>query len=179
MAYLADARVKWITIHYSATPIEIDYTATDIDKMHVARGFREIGYHYFIRKDGTVETGRDLTQAGRFEQGAHSKGENDAAIGVCYEGGVTLADRLTGKDTRTPAQIAAMKKLIRELLERYPEAEVRGHRDMPGANTQCPGFDAGEWWTEVTFIQAYETKGWWAELISALASLFKEKRHGR
>lgn len=149
MSYLPDSKVDTIVIHYSATPIESDFTAADIDQMHRARGFREIGYHYFIRKDGTVETGRDLSQAGRFEVGAHSKGENSSSVGVCYEGGVRHSDVNKGFDSRTPAQTAAMIKLIRELQDRFKGAKVVGHRDMPYASTQCPGFDAGAWWAGV------------------------------
>jgi len=149
MSYLPDSRVTAIVIHYSATPIERSYTAADIDAMHRARGFNEIGYHYFIRRDGTVETGRDLSQPGRFEVGAHSQGENSSSIGICYEGGVRAAAPNTGFDSRTPEQTAAMIRLIRELLQRFPGAIVRGHREMPGAATQCPGFNASTWWDEV------------------------------
>lgn len=150
MTYRPDSDLVWIVIHYSATPIERDFTAADIDQMHRLRGFNEIGYHYFIRKDGTVEKGRDMDQAGRFEQGAHSKGENAASIGICYEGGVSAAAPNTGYDTRTRAQKVAMEALILTLLDRFPKAIVEGHRDMPGAATQCPGFDARAWWSEVT-----------------------------
>ena len=82
MSYKPDSAVTYIVIHYSATPVEKDYTAADIDRMHRNRGFNKIGYHYFIRKNGVVETGRDLSQAGRFEVGAHSKGENSQSVGV-------------------------------------------------------------------------------------------------
>lgn len=149
MSYLPDSRVTAIVIHYSATSIERSYTAADIDAMHRARGFREIGYHFFIRRDGTVEPGRDLSQPGRFEMGAHSQGENASSIGICYEGGVRAAAPNTGFDSRTPAQTASMIDLIRDLLERFPGAIVRGHREMPGAATQCPGFTGSAWWDEV------------------------------
>lgn len=149
MSYLPDAKVTAIVIHYSATPIERSYTAADIDAMHRKRGFNEIGYHFFIRRDGSVEAGRDLSQPGRFEVGAHSQGENASSIGICYEGGVRAATPDTGFDSRTPAQTAAMIGLIRNLLKRFPRAIVRGHREMPGAATQCPGFTASAWWDEV------------------------------
>lgn len=149
MTYLPNSNVKWIVVHYSATPIERATTAADIDATHRKRGFKEIGYHRYIRRNGLVEHGRDLSQPGRFEQGAHSKGENSASIGICFEGGVTLANMNTGFDSRTPAQITAMVGEIRALKKRYPNAEVIGHRDMPGAATQCPGFDVGAWWAEV------------------------------
>lgn len=149
MSYAPDADVTTIVVHYSATAIERSYTAADIDRMHRARGWREIGYHYFIRRDGTIELGRDLSQPGRFEVGAHSQGENGSSIGVCYEGGVRAAAPNVGFDSRTPAQVEAMTRVIAELLERFPGAVVKGHRDMPGAATQCPGFDAAAWWDGV------------------------------
>jgi N-acetylmuramoyl-L-alanine amidase len=149
MTYRPNSDLVWIVIHYSATPIERDFTAADIDQMHRLRGFNEIGYHYFIRKDGTVEKGRDMDQPGRFEQGAHSQGENDASIGICYEGGVSASAPNIGYDTRTRAQKVVMEALILTLLDRFPKAIVEGHRDMPGAATQCPGFDARAWWSDV------------------------------
>lgn len=169
MTYWLDSTLKWIVIHYSATAIETDVTAADIDRWHRERGYAEIGYHYFIRKSGLVETGRDLSQPGRFEQGAHSFGENDVSIGICYEGGVTRAEPNKGFDTRTAAQKASMVKLINELLMRYPNAMVTGHRDMPGAATQCPGFDAAAWWLSVS-VPGYPADDWqtWRDDLAAV-----------
>lgn len=150
MSYLPDSRVTTLVYHYSATPIENDYTIEDIDEMHRRRGFKEVGYHFFIRKDGTVETGRDLSEPGRFEMGAHSKGENDEAIGICFEGGVRKSAPNIGFDSRTREQKVSMEALTLHLLDRFPGAVVKGHRDMPGAATQCPGFNATEWWDEVS-----------------------------
>jgi N-acetylmuramoyl-L-alanine amidase len=174
MTYLPDSNVKWIVIHYSATPIEQDYTAADIDAMHKKRGFKEIGYHFFIRRNGLVEKGRDLSQPGRFEQGAHSKGENDASVGICYEGGVVMGDPNTGFDTRTEAQEAAMIRLINDLLVRFPNAKVVGHKDMPGAATQCPGFDVRSWWAEVNKPEPQTNI--LSAIISALLSIFGAKK---
>lgn len=181
MSYLPDSKVTWIVVHYSATPIERDYTVKDIDAMHRKRGFAKIGYHYFIRKDGRIETGRDLSQPGRFEVGAHSKGENSASIGICYEGGVRANALNQGFDSRTPAQTKAMIGLIYNMLDRFPGAVVTGHRDMPGAATQCPGFDARAWWDWVQAqppeiqpapaITQPETA--WSRFISALIALLR------
>jgi N-acetylmuramoyl-L-alanine amidase len=154
MTYKTDSAVTHIVLHYSATPIERDFTAADIDEMHRKRGFRKIGYHYFIRKDGTAETGRDLSEPGRFEVGAHSKGENSQSIGICFEGGVRSAAPNVGFDSRTPAQIKAMINLIEKLQIRFPGAIVEGHRDMPGAATQCPGFSGRDWWSGVLKARA-------------------------
>ena len=144
MTSLTQRDIDYIVIHYTATPLESDFSAADIDAMHKRRGWAGIGYHKYIRKNGLIEKGRPLTV-----RGAHVKGHNHHSIGICYEGGVHAADPNTGLDTRTDAQKEAMIRVIRELLARYPDAQVIGHRDMPGAATQCPGFDAGKWWAEV------------------------------
>lgn len=176
MTYLPDGQVTHLVIHYSATPIERDFTCADIDRMHRTRGFRGVGYHYFIRKDGRVETGRDLSQPGRFEQGAHTRGENSSSIGICYEGGVRAAAPNVGFDSRTPAQTGAMVGLIDQLLVRFPGAIVQGHRDMPGAATQCPGFDAGSWWDSVVRQRnapPAASTGLWASIFTAIKGVFK------
>ena len=144
MTSLTQRDVDYIVIHYTATPVESDFSAADIDAMHKRRGWAGIGYHKYIRKNGLIEKGRPLTV-----RGAHVKGHNHHSIGICYEGGVHAADPNTGLDTRTEAQKEAMTRVIREMLARYPDAQVIGHRDMPGAATQCPGFDAGKWWADV------------------------------
>ena len=178
MTYRSDDNVKWIVIHYSATPVESDFSIADIDAMHRRRGFKEIGYHKYIRKSGLVEKGRDLTKPGLFEQGAHSKGENDASIGICFEGGVYADSPNVGRDTRTPEQEAAMIRVIRDMLDRYPDAQVVGHRDMPGAATQCPGFDAGAWWASVAADSQTPTKepsGLLGAILAALRAIFGGK----
>ncbi|NOD65750.1 N-acetylmuramoyl-L-alanine amidase [Ruegeria sp. HKCCD6109] len=171
MTYAPDHQVTHIVIHYSATPVEKDFTVADIDRMHRNRGFREVGYHFFVRKDGTIEMGRDLSKPGRFEVGAHSKGENRQSIGICYEGGVTEAKPNVGFDSRTPAQTAAMIGLIDKMQERFPGAIVEGHRDMPGAATQCPGFNARAWWDGV--LAKRNKPSPWAGFFKAILGLFR------
>jgi N-acetylmuramoyl-L-alanine amidase len=172
MKTIPDTAVDTIVIHYSATPIERSFTAGDIDRMHRARGFDKIGYHFFIRRDGTVETGRRIDLEGRIEQGAHVRGHNDHSIGICYEGGVHADDLNTGFDTRTPDQIDALISLIDALRDRFPRVEIRSHRDMPGAATQCPGFDAGAWWKTV---EIERSRTWLTRFIASLATLVGRK----
>ena len=53
-----------IIIHCSATRAGQDLRAKDIDRMHRARGFNQIGYNYVIGLDGMIEEGRPLTVDG-------------------------------------------------------------------------------------------------------------------
>ncbi len=127
-------KITEIIVHCSATPERKDFTVTDITRWHRQRGFRTIGYHYVVYRDGSVHTGR---QEG--EIGAHCTGHNACSIGICYIGGLA-ADGKTAKDTRTPEQRKALLMLLRRLRAKYPNAKIHGHRDF--AAKACPSFDA-------------------------------------
>lgn len=128
-------QINKIIIHCSATPEGKNIGATTIRGWHKERGFSDIGYHYVIRLDGTVEEGRPIDQIG-----AHCQGHNRNSIGICYIGG--LSQKRQPKDTRTLAQRQAMKQLIRELQEQFPMATIHGHNEF--ANKACPCFDINE-----------------------------------
>jgi len=121
-----------IIIHSSATKEHQPFSAHDIDVWHKKRGFKKIGYHWVIKLDGTLEQGRD-----EGEIGAHTQGHNANSIGICYIGGMDGDGK--PKDTRTPSQFATLRLLVQNLLQRYPTANVYGHRDF--ARTACPSFD--------------------------------------
>ena len=126
--------IKEIIVHCSATPEGKDFTVLDIKKWHLERGFSDIGYHYVIYRDGSINKGRDESKIG-----AHCTGHNSYSIGVCYVGGVAK-DGKTAKDTRTDAQKKSLLSLLRNLKIKYPQASIHSHRDY--ANKACPSFDA-------------------------------------
>jgi len=134
--------VHTIVIHYSLTYPDQDITRNAIDRMHRDRGFREIGYHWFIQRDGTLEEGR-----AEGTLGAHVRGHNSDTIGICFAGGL---ERKTGPDlgvwNPTPAQEQTMIQLIQDIQKRWPKArKVVGHRNLSA--TQCPGRDdVTAWW---------------------------------
>ena len=96
-------------------------------------GWRDIGYHFVIYRDGTVHKGRPIEQIG-----AHCSGYNANSIGICYIGGCAT-DGKTPKDTRTEAQRAALIQLVSELKASYPSATVHGHNEF--AAKACPSFN--------------------------------------
>lgn len=125
-------RIENIIIHCTATPEGREVTVSQVDAWHKARGFRKIGYHYLIYLDGSIHAGRPES-----EMGAHCLGYNLHSIGVCYVGGLDK-DSLQPKDTRTPAQKAALQTLVAELQQRYKGSQVHGHNEF--AAKACPCF---------------------------------------
>jgi N-acetyl-anhydromuramyl-L-alanine amidase AmpD len=126
--------IRLIIIHCSAVrPWQVS-GQQDIDRWHRQKGWNGCGYHYVVRRDGTIETGRPLEMVG-----AHCVHHNQHSIGVCYEGGLD-ADGLTA-DTRTAAQKVAMRQLLEKLHEQFPKAVIAGH-NVFDPTKDCPCFDA-------------------------------------
>ncbi len=134
--------INEIIIHCTATAEGKDYTVDQIRQWHVkGNGWKDIGYHYVIYRDGSINPGRPIDQIG-----AHTTNHNTGTIGVCYVGGCA-ADGKTPKDTRTPQQKAALVELVRSLKTVFGINKVSGHREY--AAKACPSFDVQAWRREV------------------------------
>lgn len=127
--------VRFLVLHCSATRCDRDYTVEQMERDHKARGFTGIGYHFYVRRDGTLTQHRML-----LEVGAHARPYNRCSIGVCYEGG--LDEQGKPCDTRTTAQRRRLDTLLVELHWLFPDARIVGHRDLPGTSPkECPCLD--------------------------------------
>ena len=131
--------IKYIVVHCAATKASADIGAVDIRRWHVkGNGWRDIGYHYVIRRGGAVEPGRPLEQAG-----AHVAGYNSHSIGICLVGGLDESGR--AENNFTPPQFDSLKALTAKLSAAFPKAEILGHRDFPGVKKDCPCFEVRKW----------------------------------
>ena len=136
--YLSPGNVKYIILHCSGTRRDRSYTARDCERDHRARGFICGGYHLYVERDGTATQMRPFTQVG-----AHCRPWNSCSVGICYEGG--MDERGFFADTMTPAQREVIRSYLVRLLVMFPEARIRGHRDMPGSQkVACPCLDVRE-----------------------------------
>ena len=132
--------ITFIVLHCSAVRPGQRSSAEDIDNWHKDRvtkngqHWKGIGYHFVVRRDGSVEKGRPIE-----EVGAHCYLHNRHSIGICYEGGLNEAGE--PDDTRTPEQKKTLRRLLEGFHQRFPKALIVGHRDLaPGR--KCPCFDA-------------------------------------
>lgn len=120
-------KVNKIIWHCADT--DIDIGVKQIREWHKVKGFtspsgEHCGYHYIIRKSGTIEVGRIEEEAGE-----HCAGENHDSLGIC------LVARLFNTDK----QLDGAKQLTLKLLEKYclTPFDVYGHRDFNNAKS-CP-----------------------------------------
>ena len=136
--YMSAEDIKYLVLHCSASRCDQDYSVEQLRRDHKARGFYDIGYHFYIRKDGTMTQHRML-----LEVGAHARPYNRCSIGICYEGG--LDENGKSANTLTVAQYERLEALFVELHQLFPEAEIVGHRDLPGTTPKdCPCLDAAK-----------------------------------
>lgn len=119
---------KYLIIHTAA--FDGDADIEDIRRWHIQRGFDDVGYHYYIRRSGHLQMGRDEDV-----KGAHCRdmGMNSKSLGICLEGH-------HNHEEWTPQQNETFYILIKSLLDKYsiPVENVLGHRET-GANKDCPG----------------------------------------
>lgn len=130
-------RIALIVIHCSATRCDRDFPVEALRHCHVhERKFADIGYHFYITRDGTIHCCRPVDHIG-----AHARGWNDHSIGICYEGGLDEHGRPA--DTRTIDQKIALIALLRQLRQDYPDTRILGHRELSASvHKDCPCFTA-------------------------------------
>jgi len=131
--------IRRAILHCSYTRPSMDWGVAEVRRVHVEEnGWSDTGYHYVLKRDGTVEIGRPIERPG-----AHAIGHNADSIGICLIGGMAEEDRRPDCNF-TADQWGALEALVVELAVRFPGLSVIGHRDVaPGR--ACPTFDAAAW----------------------------------
>lgn len=126
-----------IFVHCSATKPTMDVGVREISQYHKELGWLAVGYHFIIRRDGTIEEGRPVGAVG-----SHVKGWNSKSVGVCLVGGIDAKGN--PEANFTPAQMQALRSLLVELKVQYAGAVLMAHHDV--APKACPSFDLKRWW---------------------------------
>ena len=115
-----------IIVHCSDSDIPEHDNIETIERWHRARGFEKVGYHFFIRKDGEIQKGREVE-----EIGAHCTGFNSDSIAIC----------LSGRKEFRYYQFLTLHHLIAKLIAEHGSIiEIHGHRFYTNKKT-CPNFD--------------------------------------
>ena len=144
--------ITLIVLHVSDTKPSQNFTIEKLAASHKREGFGEyIGYHFYIRRDGTLYYTRPV-----YLKGCHVAGHNANSIGICSEGGHREDDVVikmsNGKchvskyeDNRTAEQVVVLHELLTVLHELIPDAKLCGHHDLNPAK-------ASRAWIEYAYI---------------------------
>ena len=120
-------KITKIIVHCSDSDVPTHNDISIIREWYLQRGFKDVGYHYFINWDGQVQKGRDESVVG-----AHCLGHNANSIGIC----------LQGRHKFTSQQFYQTRILILDLLKKYnlTMKDVYPHNYFE-KNKTCPNFD--------------------------------------
>lgn len=116
--------VDKVFIHCSASDNPKHDNVETIKAWHLARGFNDVGYHFYINKVGAVLKGRSVEKIPAAQEG-HNKG----SIAIC----------LGGLNHFSQEQFFALKKLCAEIKAALPSITFHGHCEV--SNKTCPNFD--------------------------------------
>jgi N-acetylmuramoyl-L-alanine amidase len=138
--------IKGIVVHCSASPDSRDLGFKEINRWHKENGWKSpsgihCGYHYIVRRNGTVERGRPDS-----EIGSHVKGKNSKTLGVVW----------IGQKTPTAVQYTALIQIVHALMVKYNVSidRVQGHIEIaPESNKACPVIDMNKFRAEIIFKQ--------------------------
>lgn len=116
-------KIYLIILHHTAGK---GMTVQEINKMHKTKNkWAGIGYHFYVRQDGSVFKGRDVKYIG-----AHCAGNNGSSIGIALEGDFR-------KEKPTTEQLESTKQLVQKLMsENRAIKKVLNHNDL--YKTLCP-----------------------------------------
>jgi len=132
-----------VVVHWTETPTNKNIGSEEINAIHLENGLNGIGYHYVIRRDGSLQRGRPVNI-----QGEHSvkNGHNDRSIGVVFVGGINVPSEtpnlldFLSVQSLTRSQFNTFDHFCRAFYNVFSGGQVVGHSDVDEL-TNDPGFD--------------------------------------
>ena len=145
----ATREITETVLHWTANYIDQPHIgAEDVHSWHLQRGFSGCGYHYIIKRDGSIQRGRPINI-----QGAHANdfGHNRYSIGVSHVAGYNCTsgtpnpNRYISSESISDAQWRAQKDFLEVFYRVFPGGQVLGHNQISQAGKVDPGFDVDEY----------------------------------
>ncbi len=120
-------RVDRVFLHCSASDVLAHDNVETIREWHLARDFSDIGYHFFIHKNGDISRGRDIEKTP-----AAQRGHNLRTIAICLHG--------LKKEKFTALQHEALRTLCTDIDKAYlKQVSFHGHCEVSAK--ACPVID--------------------------------------
>ncbi len=152
---------NYIVVHSSLTKGADDEGVDFMRSVHMRQGCIDVGYHFVVRRNGVVETGRPIHAPGN-----HCGKADAQSVSICLIGGGDKNRKAKAPDY-TIAQMTSLAYICLCLVRIYPEAEVVGHNRFNPEN-KCPVFNVADWWAEVSYEQKLINKAVHADQFAVI-----------
>ena len=145
----ATREITTVVWHWTANYTDQGYVGSEqVNQYHLEK-FGGIGYHFIVKRDGSIQIGRDINTIG-----AHVKGFNTRSIGISFVAGYKCASSKysgeppyseIGVESITQAQHESFVKFMSAWYKVYPGGQAWGHADFPRNSGKVdPGFDVSK-----------------------------------
>lgn len=139
--------VTEVVVHWTDTFVNANIGSEEINQRHLGLGMKGIGYHYVIRRDGSLQRGRPVN-----EDGDHcdTNGHNSNSIGIAFVGGLNCASgnpnptRFRSAASLTRSQLNTFEEFCRAFYQVNPGGQILGHNEID-PNEEDPGFEVIEY----------------------------------
>lgn len=134
-------------VHWSETFTNKNIGSDEINQTHIDFGLDGIGYHYVIRRDGSLQRGRPVGDVG---QHSTKNGHDKNSIGICFVGGLNCpsgtpnAIEYRSARSLTRSQMLTFEMFCRAFYYAYPGGQIIGHNDIDISQFD-PGFDVRDY----------------------------------
>lgn len=133
--------------HWTETPTNKNIGSEEINKIHLELGYQGIGYHYVIRRDGSLQRGRPVNLAGEH---ADVNGHNSRSIGIVFVGGINVPSGtpniqdFVSVQSLTRNQLNTFDHFCRSFYTVFPGGQGLGHNDLDHDQFD-PGFSVRDY----------------------------------
>ena len=139
--------VTEVVVHWTETPTNKNIGSEELNAIHLASKLKGIGYHYVIRRDGSLQRGRPINIEG---QHAPTNDHNERSIGIAFVGGINVPsgtpnlENFVSVQSLTRSQFNTFDHFCRGFYSRFPGGQIVGHNDIDPLEDD-PGFDVREY----------------------------------
>ena len=137
-----DRDVTEVVTHWSETHTNKNIGSEEINKYHLDLGLDGIGYHYVIRRDGSLQRGRPVNTQG---QHAPVNSHDLRSIGIVFVGGINVpsgtpnSENFLSVQSLTRSQLNTFDHFCRSFYAVFPGGQIIGHNDIDEDEID-PGF---------------------------------------
>jgi N-acetylmuramoyl-L-alanine amidase len=139
--------VTEVVVHWTETPTNKNIGSEELNAIHLESGLKGIGYHYVIRRDGSIQRGRPVNIQGNH---APVNDHDKLSIGIVFVGGINVSsgtpnlENFVSVQSLTRSQFNSFDHFCRAFYNRFSGGQIIGHNDID-TNEEDPGFNVREY----------------------------------